>query len=152
VLWGSFPAFAIALGLLSQIVDQLTGLCCRLTVVHRHDELALAGLHDHGLPVHAAYHVEGCTWLAAQRELLDILLNAVLDDLAQLVLHLEEAVCRAKPSDALMRTLEVVPADPVRHAFPCGIKTLELRTAQEFGPDRLPEPFYLPERLGMMWP
>jgi hypothetical protein len=51
-----------------------------------------------------------------------------------------------------VRPLVVVVLDPEPHPLARGLEAVELGSHQELLPDRLPEPFDLAERHGMMRP
>ena len=119
-------------------------------VTDRHQQLPLGSLHHHRLPVHLSDHVERRLRLAPERDLQQVVLDALLHDLAQFVADLEEAVRRAQPADALVRTPVVVVLHPQRDPFLSLFEAVEPRAAQELGIDVLPEALDLAERLGMV--
>jgi peptidoglycan/xylan/chitin deacetylase (PgdA/CDA1 family) len=129
--------------ILSRIVHKfffVTGL------VHQHPELTLFGTDDHRLAAHAADHVKRIQRPPPEGQLQHVLLNAALQGLLQVVGDLEEAVGRAKPPDALMRTLVVVILDPEDSALNCLFEAVELGPLEELPQDRLPETLDLAQR------
>ena len=113
-------------------------------------ELALLGAEHDGLAVHAADHVEGRLGFAAQGQFEEVVLDALLDGFAQIILDLEEAVGRAKAADALMGPLVVVVFDPELDALAGELEALELGADQEVLPDRGPEALDLAQRHGVL--
>jgi len=56
--------------------------CGCFVAVHQHPNLALLGAQHDGLLAQSAHHVERALGLAAQRQLLDVVGDPALDDLA----------------------------------------------------------------------
>jgi hypothetical protein len=121
-----------------------------VSIVDAEFEFTFFGPKNDGLTFHAADHVEGSAWLAAQSHLQQVFLNPCLDGFAQLSGDLKETVRGAKTFDALMGPLVVVIFDPKTDALPCRLEAVELSARQELLPDGLPEPFDLAQSHGMM--
>jgi len=113
-------------------------------------ELALLGAEHDGLAVQAADHVEGRLGFAAQGQFEEVVLDALLDGFAQLMLDLEEAVGGTQATDALMRPLVVVVFDPEFDALAGDVEALELGTDQEVLPNGGPEALDLAQRHGVL--
>ena len=113
-------------------------------------EFAFFGAEHDRLAVHPPDHVEGRLRFAAQGQLQQVFLNALLDGAAELRLDLEEAVCWAEAVNALMRPLVVIVFDPEFDPFAGGVETVELGPDQEVLPDRGPEAFDLAEGHRML--
>jgi hypothetical protein len=115
-------------------------------IVNRQAQLAFLRTQHHRLALHAAHHIKRQLRLAAQRHLKKVLLDALLDGLAELALYLKIPVGRAQAANTLVRTLVVVILHPLPDTFLCVLKTAELRTAQKLQEYRLPEPLDLAQR------
>jgi len=115
--------------------------------VHQHLYLAFFGSDYHRLAAHPADHVKRIHRTAPKRQLQGVFLHALLQRLLQIVGDLEKSVGRTQPTDTLMRPLVVVVLHP--HGL---LEAVKLDTLQEFVEDRLPEPFDLSKRHGMMRP
>jgi hypothetical protein len=66
----------------------------RFLAIDEHLHLPLLGTDDHRLLAHPPHHVEGTARLPAQGQLQHVVLNAALDDLAQLLGNGKEAIGR----------------------------------------------------------
>ncbi|MEI8190104.1 MAG: hypothetical protein WCI75_10360, partial [candidate division NC10 bacterium] len=119
-------------------------------VADRHHQLPLGSLHHHRLAVHTPHHVERLLRLAPQRQFQQVVLDAALHHLAQVVADLEEPVRRTHPADPLVRATVVVVLYPQRHPVHRLFEAVELRAAQELAVDVLPEPLDLAQRHRMM--
>jgi len=115
-------------------------------IVNRQPELSFLSPQHHRLPFHTPNHVERQLRLAPKRHLKKVLLDALLNSLAELGLYLKIPVSRAQAADALVRPLVVVILHPLPDTLLSVLKTCELRTAQELLEDRLPEPLDLAQR------
>jgi len=120
--------------------------------INEHLHFALLGTNDHGLLAHPSHHVERTARLPPQRQFQHVLLHAVLDDLPQFLGDGKEPIGRTQPLQGLVRPLMVVVLHPQPHPLAGGLEAIELRSHQELLPDRLPEPFDLPQGHGMMGP
>ena len=120
--------------------------------IHKHLHLPLLGTDDHGLLAHPPHHVEGTARLPSQRQFQHIVLNAALDDLAQFLGNGKEAVGRTQPLQGLVRPLVVVVLYPQPYPLAGGLEAVKLCSHQKLLPNRLPEPFDLPQSHGMMGP
>jgi hypothetical protein len=127
------------------LVYQLLALPRRLSV-HQHPHLALFRPNHHRLFAHPSHQVERRLRLPPQRLFQHVLRHAIFQNFAKLVLDLEEPVRRAQASDPLVRPLVVVVLHPQPHPFPRLLEAVELCPTQELSPDRLPQPFDLPQR------
>ena len=87
-----------------------------------------------------------------QRQFQHVLLDAALDNLAQFLGDGKEPIGRTQPLQGLVRPLVVVVLHPQPHPLAGGLEAVKLRSHQELLPDRLPEPFDLPQGHGMMGP
>jgi hypothetical protein len=121
-------------------------------IVNRQAQLALFRTQYHRLSFHAAHHIKRQLRLAPKRHLKKVLLNALLDGLAQIGLYLEVPVCRAQAAQPLVRTLVVVILHPLTDTLLSVLETCELRSAQELHEDRLPEPLDLAKRHRVVRP
>jgi len=117
-----------------------------------HLHLTLLGTNDHGLLAHPPHHVERTARLPPQRQFQHVLLDAALDDLAQFLGDGKKPIGRTQPLQGLVRPLVVVVLHPQPHPLAGGLEAVKLRSHQELLPDRLPEPFDLPQGHGMMRP
>ena len=113
-------------------------------------EFAFLGAQDDRLSFHAADHVKGSAWLATQRHLQQVFLDASLDGLAQLGLDLKEAIGGTQAADTLVRALVVVVFDPDFDALAGGVETFELRAGKELLPDAFPEALDFAQGHGVM--
>jgi len=132
-----------------EVIDEFFGVFI-LGIGEFEFEFAFFGAQDDRLTFHAADHVEGSAWLAAQGHLQQVFLDAGLDGLAQLGLDLEEAIGGTQSADALVGAFVVIILDPDFDAFARGIETFELRASQELLPHALPEAFDLAQGHGMV--
>jgi len=120
--------------------------------IDEHLHLTLLGTDDHGLLAHPPDHVERAARLPPQCQFQHVLLDAALDDLAQFLGDGKEPIGRTQPLQGLVRPLVVVVLHPQPHPLAGGLEAVKLRSHQELLPDRLPEPFDLPQGHGMMRP
>jgi hypothetical protein len=120
--------------------------------VHQHLHLALFGPDHHRLAAHPADHVKRIHGTAPKRQFQGVFLHALFQRLFQIVGDLEKAVGRTQPPDTLVRPLVVVVLHPDGGPLHGLLEAVELDTLQEFVEDRLPEPFDLSKRHGMMRP
>jgi len=120
--------------------------------IDEHLHLPLLGPNDHRLLAHPPHHVEGTARLPSQRQFQHIVLNAALDDLAQLLGNGKEAIGRTQALQGLMGPPVVVVLHPQPNPLAGRLKTVELGAHQELLPDGLPEPLDLAQRHGMMRP
>jgi len=120
--------------------------------INEHLHFALLGTNDHGLFAHPSHHVERAARLPSQRQFQHVLLHAALDDLPQFLGDGKEPIGRTQPLQGLVRPLVVVVLYPQPHPLAGRLEAIELRSHQELLPDRLPEPFDLPQGHGMMRP
>jgi hypothetical protein len=134
-----------------QVVDYLP-MRWRFFAIDEHFHFTLLGTNDHGLLAHPPHHVERAARLPPQRQLEHVLLNAAFDDLPQFLSNGKEAIGRTQPLQGLVRPLVVVVLYPQPHPLAGGLEAVKLRSHQELLPDRLPEPFDLPQGHGMMGP
>ncbi len=118
----------------------------------QHLHLALLGPDDHGLLAHPAHHVEGTLRFASQGQFECVLLHTPLNDLPQFLGNREEAVGGTEALQRLVRPLVVVVLHPQTDSLACRLEAVELGSHQELLPDRLPKPFDLAQRHGMMGP
>ncbi len=65
--------------------------------IDEHLHLPLLGTNDHGLFAHPPHHVERTARLPSERQFQHVVLNAALDDLAQLLGNGKEAIGRTQP-------------------------------------------------------
>jgi hypothetical protein len=75
-----------------------------------------------------------------------ILITALPDCLFHILGQAVEPIGRRRPVDPLMRALMIIIADPMIDPLTRVGKRCEVRLVQELPPDRLPEPFDLPQR------
>jgi hypothetical protein len=132
------------------VTDLPTGLW--LLALDEHFHLPLFGPDDHGLFAHPPDHIERTAGLPSQGQFKRVLLEAPLDDLPQFLGNGKEAVGGTKPIQRLVRPLVVVVLHPQPDPLPGRLEIVKLRSHQELLPDRLPEPFDLAQRHGMMRP
>jgi hypothetical protein len=124
----------------------------RFLALDEHLHLALFGPDHHGLFAHPSHHIKGTLRFASQGQFERVFLNAPFDDLPQLLGDRKEAIGGAEALQRLVRPLVVVVLHPEPDSLPCRLETVELGSHQELLPDRLPEPFDLAQRHGMMRP
>jgi hypothetical protein len=134
-----------------QVVDDLS-MRLWLLAIDEHLHLSLLGTDDHGLLAHPPHHVEGTARLPSQRQFQHIVLNAALDDLAQLLGNGKEAIGRTQPLQGLMGPPMVVVLYPQSNPFAGRLEAVKLGALQELLPDGLPEAFDLAQGHGMMRP
>lgn len=84
------------------------------------------------------------------RQLLQVLLDLALYDLAQPVLDQKEPIRRTRPFDPLVGTLVVVVFHPHCHPLLAVFECLERGPRDQFVLDRLPEPLEFSQRLRMV--
>jgi hypothetical protein len=108
-----------------------------------HPHLPAFRSYRHRLVAHPPHHVERLRRTAAQRQLLDISLDASFHRHAQFLLDRKEPVRRTQTLQPLVRPLVVVIFQPPADPFPRLLEIRELRPHQELLPDRLPEPLDL---------
>ena len=123
-----------------------------LLVIDAELEFALLSAEHHGLALHAAHHVERRVGASPQGHLQDVVLDALLEGLTQLVLDLKKAVGRTEPADPLVGPLVVVILHPEPDAGPGRLEVVKLGPAQELAPDRSPEAFHLAQRHRVLGP
>ena len=114
-----------------------------LLVIDAELEFALLSTEHHGLALHAAHHVEGRLGASPQGHFQDVVLDAPLEGLTQLVLDLKKAVGRAESADPLVGPLVVVILHPEPDAGPGRLEVVKLGTTQKLAPDRSPEALHL---------
>ena len=134
-----------------QVVADLLGRAW-LFPIDEHLHAALLGPDHHRLLPEPAHHVEGALGLPAEGELQDILLDAPLDDLPELLGDTEEAVGRAEPFQGLVGPAVVVVLHPQPDPLAGGLEAVELGAGEELLPDGLPEALDLPEGHGVVGP
>jgi hypothetical protein len=134
-----------------QVITDLS-MGFRFLALDEHFHLPLFGPDDHGLFAHPPDHIERTAGLPSQGQFKRVLLEAPLDDLPQFLGNGKEAVGGTKPIQRLVRPLVVVVLHPQPDPLPGRLETVKLRSHQELLPDRLPEPFDLAQRHGMMRP
>jgi hypothetical protein len=134
-----------------QVVDDFA-MRLRLLALDEHFHLALLGTNDHGLFSHPTYHIERIARLPSQGQFERILLDAALDDLPELLGNGEKTIGGTQPLQRLVGPLVVVVLHPQPHPLARRLEAVELRPHQELFPDRLPEPFDLAQRHGMVRP
>jgi hypothetical protein len=132
------------------VADRLTRF--GFLAVDEHLHAALLGPDHHRLLAHPPHHVEGTPGLPAEGELQDVLLDAALDHLPQLLRDAEEAVGGAEAIQRLMGPPVVVILHPEPDPFAGRLEAVELGALQELLPDGFPEAFDLAEGHGMMRP
>jgi len=132
-----------------QVVDDLL-MRSRFFAIDEHLHLALLGTNDDGLLTHPSHHVERTARLPSQGQLQHVVLNAALDDLAQLLGNGKEAIGRTQPLQGLMGPPVVVVLHPQPNPLAGRLEAVKLRPHQELLPDRLPEAFDLAQGHGMM--
>ena len=115
----------------------------RFFAIDEHLHLPLLGTNDHGLLTHPSHHVERTARLPPQRQFEHVLLNAALDDLAQLLGNGKEAIGRTQPLQGLMRPPVVVMLHPQPNPLAGRLKTVELGAHQELLPNGFPKAFDL---------
>jgi hypothetical protein len=91
--------------------------------------------HDR-LSFHTSHHVERGSGHSAQGHFQHVFGHACRHRFAQFGGHLEVAISRAHPADALVRSLVVVVSDPQPDPFSCRFKTIERGPGQKLLPDR----------------
>jgi hypothetical protein len=123
-----------------------------LIVANQHLDPALFSTDHHGLIAHAADHVKRIPWLSAQGKLQSVFLNALFQGLFQAGVDLKKTIRRTKAPDALVGPLVVVIFDPEGNPASGILITGKLGTLQKLRKDRLPKPFDLAQRHGMMGP
>jgi len=124
----------------------------RLFAIHHHLDLPLLRTNDHRLLAHPPHHVERTARLPSQCQFQHVVLNAALDDLAQLLGNGKEAIGRTQPLQGLMGPPMVVVLHPQPNPFAGGLEAVELGALQELLPDGFPETFDLAQSHGMMRP
>jgi hypothetical protein len=124
----------------------------RCFAIDQHLDLPLLGTNDHGLFAHPPHHVERTARLPAQRQFQHVVLNAALDDLAQLLGNSKEAIGRTQPLQGLMGPAVVVVLHPQPNPLAGRFKAVELGALQKLLPDGFPEAFDLAQSHGMMRP
>jgi hypothetical protein len=130
--------------LIRELVQRFVG------AVNLHLDLAFLGAEHDRLLAKPPDHVERTWRRSAQCQFLHVRRHAALDDLPQFLGQREEAVGRAETIETLVRALVIVVLHPQPNPVPRLLKAIELRPFQKLLPDRLPEPFHLAERLGVM--
>jgi hypothetical protein len=123
-----------------------------LLAVDEHLHAALLRPDHDRLLAQPPHHVEGTLGLPAEGELQDVLLDATLDHLPQLLHDAEEAVRRAEAVQRLVGPAVVVVLPPEPDPLAGGVEALELGAREELLPDGLPEPLDLAERHGVVGP
>jgi len=123
-----------------------------LLAIDEHLHLPLLSADDHGLLAHPPHHVEGTARLPSQRQFQHIVLDAALNDLAQLLGNGKEAIGRTQPLQGLMGPPMVVVLYPQPNPLAGRFETVKLGALQELLPDGLPEAFDLAQGHGMMRP
>jgi hypothetical protein len=124
----------------------------RLLPIDEHLHAALLRPDHDGLLPEPPHHVEGALRLPAEGEFEDVLLDAFLDHLPELLGDAEEAVGRAEALERLVGPAVVVVLHPEPHPFAGRLEAVELRTGQELLPDRFPEALDLAQGHGMVRP
>ncbi len=115
----------------------------RFFAIDEHLHLPLLGTNDHGLLTHPSHHVERTARLPPQRQFEHVLLNAALDDLAQLLGNGKEAIGWTQPLQGLMRPPVVVMLHPQPNPLAGRLEAVELGAHQELLPKGFPEAFDL---------
>jgi hypothetical protein len=123
---------------------------CSFPFSHRHPHCSLFRPDYHRPVAHPAHHIDRLLRLAPQCQLLQVRLHPFFHHLAHLLLDRKKTIRRTHPVYPLMRPLMVVIFYPPGDPFPRRLERVELRTAQELLPDRLPEPLDFPKRLGVV--
>ena len=134
-----------------QVVADLLGRA-RLFPIDEHLHAALLRPDHHRLLPEPAHHVEGTLGFPAERELEDVLLDAFLNHLPELLGDAEEAIGRAEPLQGLVGPAVVVVLHPEPHPLAGGLEALELGPHEELLPDGLPEALDLAEGHGVVGP
>jgi hypothetical protein len=124
----------------------------RFLAIDEHLHAALLRPDHHRLLAQPPHHVEGALGLPAERELEDVLLDAALDDLPELLRDGKEAIRRAEPLQGLVGPAVVVVLHPEPHPLASRVEAVELGALQELLPDRLPEALDLAQGHGVMGP
>ena len=119
-------------------------------VVHQHFDFTFFSPDDHALATHAAHHIKWIYRTPAKRQFQNVLRNAFLQCLFQIVGDLEKPVGRAQAADALVRATVIVILDPKMGSLHRLIEAVELGTLEKFVLDRLPKSFYFPKRHRVM--
>jgi len=123
-----------------------------LLAVDEHLHAALLRPDHNRLLAQPPHHVEGTFGLPAEGELQDVLLDATLDHLPQLLRDAEEAVRGAEAVQRLVGPAVVVVLHPEPDPFAGRLEALELGPLEELLPDRFPEALDLAEGHGVMGP
>jgi len=124
----------------------------RLLAIDEHLHAALLRPDHYRLLAHPPHHVERALGFPAERELEDVLLDALLDHLPERLRDAEEAVGRAEPFQRLVGPAMVVVLYPEPHALAGRLEALELGAPQELLPDGFPEALDLPQGHGVVGP
>jgi len=133
----------------SQVVADLLGRA-RLGPIDEHLHAALLRPDHDGLLPEPPHHVEGALRLPTEGEFEDVLLDAFLDHLPELLGDAEEAVGRAEALERLVGPAVVVVFHPELDPLAGGLEALELGADQKLLPDRLPEALDLPQGHGVV--
>ena len=124
----------------------------RFLAIDEHLHLPLLGTDDHRLLAHPPHHVEGTARMPSQRQFQHIVLDAALNDLAQLLGNGKEAIGRTQPLQGLMGPPMVVVLHPQPNPFAGRLEAVKLGALQKLLPDGFPEAFDLAQGHGMMRP
>lgn len=124
----------------------------RWFAVNKHFHLPLLGTDDHRLLPHPAHHVKRTLRLPSQCQFQHVVLNAALDDLAQLLGNGKESIGRAQTLQGLMGPPVIVVLHPQPHPFAGRLEAVKLCALEKLLPDGLPEAFDLAQGHGMMRP
>ncbi len=135
--------------ILSCIIDKFFFLTSILAV-DQHLDFALFRPDHHRLVAHATDHVKRVPRFAPKCQLKGVFLDAFFQRLFQGALNLKKSVGRTQTSNALMGPLVVVILDPKSDSLAGLFIAAKLRPLQKLGQNRLPEPFDLAQRHGMM--
>lgn len=118
--------------------------------VYPYTDSFLVALDHKALVPDLSHHVERLYGFPVESQLLHVCRHVLLDRGFHLLFDLEEPVRRAKPFDALVRTLVVVVFYPVSETLLSFIERFELGPLEIVILQRLPEAFDFPKRLRMM--
>ena len=119
-------------------------------IVHQHLDLTLFSPDDHALVPHAAHHIKRIDRTSPKGQFQDILLNAFLQRLFQIVGNLEKSIGGTQAADALVGPFMIVIRNPKMGPRYRLFETVELSPLEKLVLDRLPETLNFTERHWMM--
>jgi hypothetical protein len=122
----------------------------RVNVCDLELQTALLGHHRDRLVIHPSHKIARLAGNTHKRHLKHVGRYPLFHHLAHLMRHLVETIGRAKPANALMRSLEVIILDPQPRPVLHVLEPVKQRPCKKLLLDRFPEPLDFPLCLGMV--